>query len=353
MYCAAGRKHIWLRNENVVQLCCSCTNQDDHKYSLEGTNFYDLITSKKFYKNYKQLLKRPLPDCTICKQTEREKKQSIRKKINRITDDGMGKYFLKLDLSNKCNLKCVMCSSSRSTNWIKDEQKLIPMYKQHGYPIDPPFGHTTLGVGWWNDAPLEFWQDMGMIEISGGEPFYQEEVLEFLQFLITVNTKLRLQIITNATVLNKQILDLIKNFSKLHILCSVDAWEEKVYNYSRYGSGELGKVKENILELIKISYSCNIVDTLHPFNYNQPALRKIWLEENNLKIMCTNSLVYTPSHLDNRKVLPEEFWPDGNKNVELQLKFARWTLALDKIRKTNIFDIRPEFESWFKGMNVC
>ena len=357
-WCEAGKNHIWLRQDNQAQLCCSCSNQDEHKFLINnfGNNFLDVINSKHVKEKYKTLEYGPLKDnsCNICLDTESKFKKSIRQKIKNSTKDGE-KFFFKIDFSNKCNLKCVMCSSGRSTNWIKDEQKLKSFYEQYNYSEPEIYKYQSLGNEWFANIDINWWENLETLEISGGEPFYQEEVLDFLEFISQYNTELKLTIITNATMLNDEILNIIKRYKRLAILCSVDAWQDDVYNYSRYGTGDLSTVKENIKILYSYSKFLSIVDTVHPFNYDQKQYALEWIENQNFKenFSYVQSLVYSPLHLNNDTVLPLQFWNSGGKDLDLQVKFARWTLALDKIRKTNVFDIRPEFESWFRNMNVC
>src|SRR6056300_474974 len=129
-WCEAGNNHIWLRQDNTVQLCCSLSkNADQHRYTLDNpSDFLSLLESEDFKNQYNTLKTGELPkgECSICRSVEADPTttNSQRQKINSLTKNG---FYLKIDFSNKCNLKCVMCSSSRSTGWIKDEQKLKAM----------------------------------------------------------------------------------------------------------------------------------------------------------------------------------------------------------------------------------
>lgn len=356
-WCEAGKNHIWLRQDGNAQLCCSCLQPKLHRFSIKNydNNLLNLINSTHFQNTYKELEEGPLKDrsCDVCVDRETKGEISQRQKINKLTNNG-SKFFLKIDFSNKCNLKCVMCNSNRSTNWIKDEQKLVEFNKKYNYHQTPIYNHSSLDSNWFKNIDIMWWENLEELEISGGEPLYQDEVLSFLNFVSQYNTQLKLRIITNATILNNEILEIIKKYKKLYLLCSVDAWQDNVYAYSRYGTGDLKTVKKNIKTLYEYSEVLNIVDVVHPYNYDQKKYALEWINEQNFKnnfAYIQNSL-YWPDHLVNDSVLPEQWWPQGNKNKELQLKFARWTLEIDKIRKTNIFDIRPEFERWFKYLGV-
>lgn len=342
-YCQAGLNHIWLRNDSRAQVCCSIPQQGN-SYTLDKpSDFLNLIKDESFIKKYKILETAPIKkQCDICVKNEKNVGHSQRHKINDITKHGK-KFFLKIDFSNKCNLKCIMCSSSRSTAWIKDEKKLNEL--GHDYPIDP---HTSIGDQWWNDIDLSWWRNLGGVEISGGEPLYQEEALQFLDFLSTSVPQVQLRIITNATLFDDYLYKIFKRFEYINVLCSVDAWEDDVYQYSRGGVYKLDDIKNVLTKLYGNVQSMGIADTIHCVTYDQPAKGIKWLKDNGLhKVRHNSNFVYSPEWLNVHSVLPSEFFPKGKKDKKLQQYFVRWITDLDKVRGTNILDIRPEFKDWF------
>jgi len=372
MYCAAGTNHIWLRNLDtdggaVVQLCCSLTDGNNHRYFLRNTrDFRDLLQSKEWQEKYNTLSTGPLPiSCDYCVSKEGSVTKvstadsveakiiapgdSQRQKLNKLSANG---FFLKIDFSNKCNLKCIMCNSGRSTSWRKDEQKLIKLLdnKKYGFSAD---AHGTLGTDWWNDIELDFWKNLGALEISGGEPLYQEEVLAFLDFIATHSPTTQLRIITNATLLDNGAINLLKRIPNTRILISVDGWQDKVYQYSRGGNITLNQIKENLINFSQAKHTiqAGIVDVRHCITYDQKEHAKRWLKRNNIKFSYRQDIINTPKYLDPRTVLPVEIYPQGQKNPVLQKQFKDYVLALDKIRGTNILDVRPEFESWFEKLD--
>ena len=356
MYCAAGTKHIWLRNVDsdgsaVVQLCCSLTDGNNHRYFLRNTrDFRDLLQSKEWKERYDTLSTGPLPkSCDYCVNEEKQGLNSQREKLNSLTTNG---FFLKIDFSNKCNLKCIMCNSGRSTSWRKDEQKLVKILDNKIYNFAANI-HGTLGTDWWHDIELDFWKNLSAVEISGGEPLYQEEAIAFLDFIATNVPAIRLRIITNATLLDNSVLDLLKRIPNTRLLISVDGWQDKVYQYSRGGDITLDQVKENIINLCtsKTTITSTIVDLRHCITYDQKEHAKRWLKRNNIKIDYQQDIIWTPKYLDPRTVLPAYLYPQGKKDPVLQKQFKDYVLALDKIRGTSILDVRPEFESWFNELD--
>ena len=236
-----------------------------------------------------------------------------------------------------------MCGSSRSTGWVKDEQKMHSL----GF-AKKPVSYAKLDDRWWLDIPESWWTNLRAVEISGGEPLYQEDAVEFLEFLSDINPNLLLRIITNLTIFNEKIKSILSKFPKAKLLCSVDAWEEHIYEYSRGGIYSLHMVKENIKDLHSVVKGLSIVDTIHCITYDQADKGKKWIADSKLNISHTTNYVYTPRHLDARSVLPEKVFPLGSKDQELQQYFIKWITALDSVRGTDVLEIRPEFKNWFE-----
>lgn len=376
-WCNAGTSHVWLRNDNSVMPCCSLKTNTWNKtiFKLdERSDFRKVMASDQWKKSFGYLKFRQLPggECEQCLSQDRfltddDESRSVRHKINdwankkmigpRAKKGSQTPFFLKIDFSNKCNLKCVMCSSRRSTGWVKDEQRLAEM----GI-VDPNNikSYEKLADKWWLNNEEEWWRTVNKIEISGGEPFYEPMLFEFLEFLISIEKQnVSLTIITNLTLYNKEIDKILNKFSNVELLCSVDGWQEDVYQYARGGIYTLATVKENIKSLSKVARKLSIVDTLHCITYDQAPLGVQWINDQGFKNVWHNlNFVYTPRHLDARSVVPDELlrknelvkMPKGGikKDKELQIKFYNWVNALDKVRGLNLLDIKPEFTDWFK-----
>ena len=167
------------------------------------------------------------------------------------------------------------CVSRRSTGWVKDEQRLAEMGIFDPNNIK---SYEKLADKWWLNNEEEWWRTVNKIEISGGEPFYEPMLFEFLEFLISIEKQyVSLTIITNLTLYNKEIDKILNKFSNVELLCSVDGWQEDVYQYARGGIYTLATVKENIKSLSKVARKLSIVDTLHCITYDQAPLGVQWL----------------------------------------------------------------------------
>ena len=352
-YCNAGTHHIWLRSGtqmDMAQLCCSVKKPMQNRTDLPKTSdFLTVMKSPDWINKYKQLETGPLDNgvCDKCVTDESWTNLSQRKKINQLTKDG--RFFLKIDFSNKCNLKCVMCNSKRSTAWLKDEQKLSVLWPEMEFAQTPA---GDMDENFWLDLPCDFWENVGAVEVSGGEPLYHSQFIDFLEFLVTWNPNRLIRIITNGTLLDDRILKVLDKFTRVEILVSVDGWQDDIYQYARGGKQhELPKVKENILRLFGVVSKTSIVDTNHPITYDQKPIARQWLRDQGISTISHQQDFCTePGYMDSRRVLPSHIYEHGEKSLEKQLEFKKYILALDKIRGTDILKVRPEFETWFTDL---
>lgn len=353
-WCDAGTTHVFLQQDNTITPCCALKMSDTYPFYRhqlpESTNLLKAMKSFEWRDKLIPLINGPLPDgqCEQCITQEAETGDSIRKNIARAGVTHPSGFFLHVDFSNKCNLKCVMCSSYRSTGWIKDEIALGE-YAEWNKRSE----YKKLNDNWWADTPIDWWRNIGRIEVSGGEPFYEPQFFEFLDFLLSIGkSDVWLNIITNVTLYTDEIGKKLSKFKSVKLLCSVDGWTDNIYTYARGGRNHsLSDVKDNIKKMSRNFNDIMIVDTLHCITYDQPKIAKKWIADNNLEIKHTTNYVFTPDYLNARTVLPIEFMPNYQKDPVAQDRFIRWINKLDKIRGTNILDVRPEFTEWFDSHN--
>jgi hypothetical protein len=129
--------------------------------------------------------------------------------------------YLKLYTSNVCNGACVTCGGSLSTGWRKYE-KLVGQGK--------PTQSTPK-----EEIDQLIHKDLVFLSILGGEPFYDKLTVYTLQKLVDCrNTQCHVDIITNcSTIPSKEHMDLLLQFPKLTLTCSIDAIEDK-FEYMRF-----------------------------------------------------------------------------------------------------------------------
>jgi len=197
--------------------------------------------------------------CTRCWTYENNGLPSPRQHANALgqnANDVAEVQHLDIRLSNKCNLRCRMCNAGASSLIEKvSNQMLDDGYTNNKY-VSKKYNSTSI-------EDIESLVDLIVscdtlksIEFAGGEPFIMPEVEYLLQTLINNNkTDLRISIITNVTTTKNSIFELLKNFKKVSLTCSIDSVDSYV-EYQRY------PVKWNTLENnFKYMYN-NKVDTI-------------------------------------------------------------------------------------------
>jgi organic radical activating enzyme len=169
---------------------------------------------------------------------------------------------LDLDLSNFCNLKCIMCNSRRSSQWAKDEG----LYLENK-------GINTVSQTVLDDI-CKISKDLEYLTIQGGEPSIMPEFIYYFDFLKRNNIikNINLQVITNLTNLNTKFFDFLKNFKSVQLSVSIDAYGS-VNEYIRYPSN-FKQIEKNLIELSDRRGNINVeilnsIQILSLLNYDE------------------------------------------------------------------------------------
>lgn len=129
-----------------------------------------------------------------------------------------GPSLMEFELSNVCNLECVMCNGENSSLIRKNREKGEP------YPMiyDEAFVEQL----------KEFIPYLDEARFVGGEPFLSELYFKIWDEIIRINPKTKINILTNGTILNDRILNLYKNHN-IHISFSIDSIVKETYQKIR------------------------------------------------------------------------------------------------------------------------
>lgn len=157
--------------------------------------------------------------------------------------------YLRLSVTDKCNLKCLYCVPEFSKE-IANEDKLLTM--------DEYFRLTrilsVLGIK--------------KVRITGGEPLVRKGVPELIKKINTLENIEEIALTTNGILLEKYLDKLFKNgLTSLNI--SLDTLDEKKYNYITRG-GSLNSVINSVDKALeyKIKIKINTV-IINDFNKNE------------------------------------------------------------------------------------
>ncbi len=140
--------------------------------------------------------------------------------------------IIELELSNTCNLQCVMCSGIVSSTIRKCRENLPPLENHY----DAEFVNQL----------SEFLPHAKEIKFYGGEPFLIDTYYQIWDKLLAINSKAKLHVVTNGTVLTDKVRNYLKKLN-FTITVSFDALNKELFESIRVGA-DFDKVKANILE---------------------------------------------------------------------------------------------------------
>lgn len=337
MKCPFLENHVCIRADGQYRLCC---------ISMESSNTETIYThSPSMWLNSKpvtqakdQLSKGEWPKA--CLKCKRKEDQGLTSKRLSWTPTSKEIEYLDLRFGNQCNLRCHMCfPGSSSSLWYEHED-----LKQKG--IDSPWGNVTFPIGnWITDEYIDkILNDTNPSEVylTGGEPFMVKGLPDFLDKL-PKNIHIRFN--TNATILNKKLIQKLKQFETISITASIDGIG-KVNDYIRWGS-DWNIITSNLTEFEKFAH-VNISPTLQVMNsLHYPAI-KDWATRSNYTMY--SNFLFHPNYLNisslpiiGQKMLHQDLQEQvGNPSQEEINKFIKYTKVLDEYRGTNINDYIPD-----------
>lgn len=134
------------------------------------------------------------------------------------------------EISNTCNLECVMCNGYFSSAIRANREKLPKLHS----PYDDAF----------IDNVKTYLPSLKDAKFLGGEPFMISPYYQIWDAIIAINPAIRVHITTNGTVLNKRAKDCLE---KMHagIVISVDSLDKENYERIRV-NGDFESLMENI-----------------------------------------------------------------------------------------------------------
>ena len=128
---------------------------------------------------------------------------------------------MEFELSNSCNLECVMCNERYSSR-IAESRKLIPA---HGMAYDDRFLESL----------EEFIPHLREAKFLGGEPFFMDIYYRIWEMIIATNPRCIIDVQTNATILNDRVRNLLLK-GNFQIGVSIDSLQKEVFESIRKGA---------------------------------------------------------------------------------------------------------------------
>ena len=169
---------------------------------------------------------------------------------------------IEFNLSNRCNLQCIMCNGISSSSIRKFREKLPPIEMAY----DKDFIRQL----------DEFLPYLRQAYFAGGEPFMEPLNYSIWKRMVKLgySQRIELDITTNGTIWNKEIEDMLLTFKKIHLNASYDADQKDIFESIRIGA-DRDAVREN---LGKISRIVNDVHTNATGSLSITPMKQNWFE---------------------------------------------------------------------------
>jgi MoaA/NifB/PqqE/SkfB family radical SAM enzyme len=200
--------------------------------------------------------------CTVCWEMEDRGIQSFREK-SFSRDDSVDEIVstqklevIDMSINNKCNLRCRMCSPSASSLLAIDhkyfhDNNLVAELKSSAVRWAPAeLGAFKLKTNKQWQWIINNTDKFKRLRLSGGEPFDNEDVIEFIDTAIANgNSKdITLEFHTNGTLLTDELIKKLSHFEN-NLNFSIDG-TGKVYEFIRY-PGNWNELDRNMRAYVK------------------------------------------------------------------------------------------------------
>lgn len=349
LYCALAFGSVSIDGAGYKP-CCNFQGTGEVSSRPKYLNDPQLIKVREILKNGSWPI-----GCKNCKEVEDAGSDSMRTIWNKELGDDLpmdtvldpaNVRYLDLTFSNKCNSKCMTCSSTLSSLWGEEYN--------HIWKNDPTFmGDISSSLSKNNnyisvyiddsnvDHLIETYPNVTRIAFVGGEPTIHEEGLRFCEELIKLDRAKNISIsyVTNLTILDDRLLDIWSKFKSVHISVSIDGYG-KVNEYIRYPI-KWKKVEEHVRTMFEYTtrnpgkYSISLSHTVSLLNINESPRLLEWWWDLTQEFNRISSDFYQFYSLFLNKV----WWPEHLKTNLLSQEFRQQGLdslnsLIEKIKST-------------------
>jgi MoaA/NifB/PqqE/SkfB family radical SAM enzyme len=387
-FCIVPFVHSCIHTNGDITLCC--ISREKSEFNIKNSNI-DQWWNSEYLKSVRQRLLdgEELTECTACYELEQQGFSSQRhqknleykiphpkyanKVINYLGYDNLESPIdIEIELTNLCNLKCIMCNETESSAILSENKKLkIAVYDQSEFT--------------WDDETIDKIknlfnvQETKLINIRGGEPFMVPQIKNILlNSVVTGSSKnIKLHISTNCTKFDQEWVEILDQFKEIRMMCSLDAVDQ-LSEYIRYNS-DWNIIKENI-KLMQSIKNVNVVVNATVQNINLLGLDQLitWCQKENLFLLLnilqnprylqidvlpaqlheqaldllvkTKTTLSNPeivSNLDNlinvlkqiKSVHGSQYWDDFLNDINLR----------ESIRNNSILDVIPELKNYINA----
>lgn len=288
--CIAPFNNMYFTVEGNVAPCWLLVGHVDKWSSIRSIK--DIWTGEAFTQYRNNLLNGIFEkDCRVCKQ----KIEADTWPLAMAYDGFSIKQYptlMELELSNQCNLECVMCDGRLSSGIRKNRDNLPPLPQAY----DDSFVEQL----------REFIPHLEELRFNGGEPFAQKIVYDICMVVAELNPGLRINIATNGTVYNKQV-QKIMDRCNLHLNISIDSLEKENYDSIRI-NGDFDVLMENFQRFRNYCHTNNrgLSVMVNPMNNNWWEMPEFVTFATDHKVHLWYNTIHHPDHLSIWKLSSSE-----------------------------------------------
>ena len=277
-----------------------------------------------------------------------------------IDTDNIKIKHVEIRLGNLCNLRCMMCTPTKSSSLAVERLQHEPEFRA----IKAPVWKQAFYPSWWETEEFDhfksrIFKDIKWINFTGGEPFMIPQVEQWLDDLLEGSALGRMAVgfNTNLTQLSDEMLIRLTKFHPLSMMISLEGIGPH-NDYVRYPSkwGEIDANMDRLLDKVPNKYIGVNHTFQHASVYSLPELAA-WTKKRNVLLRFT--MVQGFPHLTLASVPPDDLaklrhWtmntndlsPENRRfvvsaidsatfNMDLYHEFRRYVDTLDRVRGTS------------------
>lgn len=218
---------------NVHGDCAPCWLTFLEPDNYPAKSIRDIWFGEKYQTLRNHLLKYDLTHkCNVClKNLQGGNHTSVLARAYDVNPVGNYPSMMELELSNTCNLECVMCIGELSSSIRKNRERLPAMKNAY----DDNFVEQL----------EEFIPHLKELRFNGGEPFLINAVFKIFEKVEKLNPKLKIVIATNGTIMNYKVKEWLNKLN-IHINFSLDSLTPDIYETIRVNA-KFDRVMEHFL----------------------------------------------------------------------------------------------------------
>jgi len=257
--CKAPFSNLFFRSDGSIGVCCFNRNFVLGKYPK---NKIEEVWSGQEIKKMRSSMRSfdLSKGCIACECNIKDKNFAATgiKNFEYLTEKATRPTNLQFELSNTCNLKCIMCNQYFSSSFQEKSNESLETQNNI-------FDHAFI------EQIIPFIPFLKKTDFLGGEPFLIDIYYEIWEQIIRLNPDCIIYIQTNGTILNNKIKELLGK-GNFRIGISLEALDKELYEAIRINS-RFEKLMDNLSYFQKYSNSKGA-----PLNVSTCIMQQNWKE---------------------------------------------------------------------------